>query len=103
MMRHGAVCIAAEHGDRAKADTFVHKVADVCPYWSDTPFRYGFSGHVHKHQVSRIGGMLWHSLDAFCAPDSYGSRFPGRRMQSAMVFCKVRGLILTANDPILRG
>lgn len=102
MIRHGAVLIAAEHGDRAKADTFVHKVADVCPYWSDAPFRYGFSGHVHKMQVSRIGGMLWHSLDAFCPSDSYGSRFPGRRMQTAMVFCKDRGLILTANDPILR-
>lgn len=103
MIRHGSVCIAAEHGDRAKAEQFVHKVADVCPYWSDAPFRYGFSGHVHRMQVSRIGGMLWHSLDAFCPSDSYGSRFPGRRMQTAMVFCKDRGLILTANDPIIRG
>lgn len=102
MIRHGSVLIASEHGDRAKAETFVHKVADVCPYWSDAPFRYGFSGHVHKHQVSRIGGMLWHSLDAFCPVDSYSSRFPGRRNQSAMVFCKERGLILTANDPIIR-
>lgn len=103
MVRHGSVLIAAEHGDRAKAENFVHKVADVCPYWSETHFRYGFTGHVHRHQVARIGGMLWHSLDAFCPSDSYGYRFSGRRNQTAMVFSKDRGLILTANDPIERG
>lgn len=101
--RHGKTLIAAEHGDRTKADNFVHKVADTCLYWTAAPFRYGFSGHVHKYQVARIGGMLWHSMDAFCPPDSFGSRFTGQRNQTAMVFCKERGLILTANDPILRG
>lgn len=91
MYRHGVNAIFTTHGDRGKPDNFIHKMADVCPFWSDCHTRVAITGHVHKFQSQRIGGAMWYSVDAFGAPDSYGAQFPGRRGFAAMKFDKEFG------------
>lgn len=98
----GKCAIFTTHGDRGKPDTFIHKMADICPFWSESPHRVAITGHVHKFQMQRIGGALWCSVDGFCPPDQYGSQFAGRRGLAKMVFDKERGLKGMLFDPIWR-
>lgn len=98
----GKCSIFTTHGDRGKPDTFIHKMADICPFWSESPHRIAISGHVHKFQMQRIGGALWCSVDGFCPPDQYGSQFPGRRGLAKMVFDKEHGLKGMMFDPVWR-
>lgn len=103
MKQWGKCAIFTSHGDRGKPDTFVHKMADICPFWSESPHRVAVTGHVHKMQSQRIGGAMWYSVDAFTPADSYGSQFPGRRGFCAMTFDKKRGHIRTVYEGIDRG
>lgn len=98
----GKCAIFTTHGDRGGRDNFIHKMADVCPFWSESPYRVAITGHVHKMQSQRIGGAMWYSVDAFCPPDEYGSQFPGRRGLSMMVFDKKRGHVATHYDGVWR-
>lgn len=98
----GKCAIFTTHGDKAKPDTFIHKMADICPFWSTSPHRVAITGHVHKFQMQRIGGAMWCSVDGFCPPDEYGSQFPGRRGMAKMTFDKERGMTGMKFDPVWR-
>ena len=102
-MKWGKCAIFTSHGDKGKPDTFIHKMSDICPFWSESPHRAAITGHVHKFQSQRIGGAMWYSVDAFCPPDEYGSQFAGRRGLVKMVFDKKRGLTGMKFDPVWRG
>lgn len=97
----GKCAIFTTHGDKPRSpDTFIHKMADICPFWSSSPHRVAITGHVHKMQMARIGGALWCSVDGFCPPDEYGSQFPGRRGMAKMTFDKERGMTGMKFDPV---
>lgn len=99
----GKCAIFTTHGDKPRSpDTFIHKMSDICPFWSLSPHRVAITGHVHKMQMSRIGGALWCSVDGFCPPDEYGSQFPGRRGMAKMTFDKERGMTGMKFDPVWR-
>lgn len=99
----GKCSVFTTHGDRPRSpDTFIHKMADICPFWSTTPHRVAITGHVHKFQMQRIGGALWCSVDGFCPPDEYGSQFSGRRGMAKMTLDKERGLVGMKFDPVWR-
>lgn len=99
----GKCAIFTTHGDKPRSpDTFIHKMADICPFWSASPHRVAITGHVHKMQMARIGGALWCSVDGFCPPDEYGSQFPGRRGMAKMTFDKERGMTGMTFDPVWR-
>jgi len=103
-MQWGTTMIAAHHGDKGKPEKLVLALADECPFWSDTTFRYVFTGHVHHRQAIDMGAILWESLRAFCPPDSYssGHHYSSRREFQSVTFHKIDGLVLRAYDPIRR-
>ena len=86
-----------------KPQDLVLRLADQCPFWSETRHRYAYTGHKHRLAAERIGGVHWEQLDAFCPPDAYGSTWTGRRAFKAEVFSKQSGRVLTAHDPLERG
>lgn len=98
----GKTAIFAHHGDKMKPQDMVLRLADQCPFWSDTRHRYAYTGHRHKFASERIGGVLWEQLDAFCPPDAYGSTWTSRRAFKAEVFSRTAGRVLTAHDPLER-
>ena len=89
----GKVALFTSHGDRGSPERFIGKMADICPFWSAAPHRIAISGHIHKMQSSRIHGAMWHSVDAFCPADEYGSQFSGRRGLAMMQLDKQHGNI----------
>ena len=100
--RWGRTALFAHHGDKMKPQDMVLRIADQCPFWSETRHRYAYTGHRHKMAAERIGGVLWEQLDAFCPPDAYGSTWTGRRAFKAEVFHKHSGRVLSAHDPLER-
>lgn len=102
MFQWGRASIFAHHGDKMKPQDMVMRLADQCPFWSDAPHRYAYTGHRHQMAAARIGGVHWEQLDAFCPPDAYGSTWTGRRAFKAEVFSKQSGRVLTAHDPLER-
>ena len=50
--------ISSCHGHKIKADTLPMIVADECPDWSSTQYRYMFTQHIH-HKVSKQFPGLW--------------------------------------------
>lgn len=102
MFQWGRTAIFAHHGDKAKPVDLVLQLADACPFWSQAPHRYAYTGHRHKLAEDRIGGVHWTQLDAFCPPDSYGSRWTSRRALRAETFHRHSGRVLTAHDPLER-
>jgi hypothetical protein len=103
MFRWGRTSIFGHHGDKMKPQDLVLRLADQCPFWSDTRHRYAYTGHRHRLAAERIGGVHWEQLDAFCPPDAYGSTWTGRRAFKAEVFSKQSGRVLSAHDPLERG
>ena len=102
MFRWGRTSIFGHHGDKMKPQDLVMRLADQCPFWSETRHRYAYTGHRHRLAAERIGGVHWEQLDAFCPPDAYGSTWTGRRAFKAEVFSKQSGRVLTAHDPLER-
>jgi hypothetical protein len=102
MFQWGRVGVFGHHGDKGKPVDFVLKLADVCPFWTATPHRHAYTGHFHRMEAQRIGGLAWERLDAFAPPDSYGSTWAGRRVLKADTYHKRYGRVLTAFDPIER-
>lgn len=95
VMEFGSVLIAAQHGDKAKADRLVMFIADqYAAIWGRTKYRYLFTGHLHHHKSADIGGMVWEQLNALTARDHYAfSRaFIGRAQLSAITYHKDRGV-----------
>ena len=102
MFQWGRAGIFGHHGDKSTPTEFVLKLADVCPFWTESPHRKAYTGHRHKMAAQRIGGVAWEQLDAFCPPDAYGSTWTGRRSFKADVFSKQSGLFMSAYDPLER-
>ena len=102
MFQWGRCAIFGQHGDKQKPVDLVLKLADVCPFWTDAPHRFAYTGHKHKMQAERIGGVWWERLDPFCPPDSYGATWVSRRALKADTYHKHTGRVLTAFDPIER-
>jgi hypothetical protein len=102
MFQWGRTSIFGHHGDKMKPQELVMRLADQCPFWSETRHRYAYTGHKHKMAAERIGGVHWEQLDAFAPPDAYGSTWTGRRAFKAEVFSKQSGRVLTAHDPLER-
>ena len=102
MFQWGRASIFGHHGDKSTPTEFVLKLADVCPFWTESPHRKAYTGHRHKMAAQRIGGVAWEQLDAFCPPDAYGSTWTGRRSFKADVFSKQSGLFMSAYDPLER-
>lgn len=102
MHQWGRTAIFGHHGDKTKPVDFVLKLADACPFWTEAPYRYAYTGHKHKFAAERIGGVYWEQLDAFCPPDSYGSRWVSRRGLKGETFHRQSGRVLTAHDPLER-
>jgi hypothetical protein len=100
--RHGKSLVAIHHGDKAPPQRLCMIIADKCAEWSNTTDRHVLTGHKHTLHVQDFPGVTHHTLRAFAPPDAYGSMFGGRRSLTAMVFDAKKGLILTAQEPILR-
>lgn len=102
MHQWGKCLIAAHHGDKQKPERLAMILAEICPFWSESPHRIVFTGHRHHHQSNEFPGILWMQLRAFCPPDAYGAQFAPRRAMQAMTFHSATGLAISASDPILR-
>jgi ribosomal protein L31E len=102
MFQWGRTAIFAHHGDKMTPNDFVLRLADQCPFWSETRHRYAYTGHRHKGAAQRIGGVWWEQLDAFAPPDAYGSTWTGRRAFKAEVFDRKSGRVISAHDPLER-
>ncbi len=102
MFQWGRASIFAHHGDKMKPQDMVMRLADQCPFWTEAPHRYAYTGHRHQMAAARIGGVHWEQLDAFCPPDAYGSTWTGRRAFKAEVFHRHSGRVLSAHDPLER-
>lgn len=102
MHQWGRCLIAAHHGDKAKPQQLAMMLAEVCPFWSASPHRVVYTGHVHHDASKDFPGIRWESTRAFCPPDAYGAQFAPRRAMQAITFHKERGPVLRATDPIER-
>jgi hypothetical protein len=98
----GRAAIYGHHGDKGKPEGFALKLADVSPFWSACKFRYAYTGHKHKLQAERIGGLYWERLDPFAPSDDYGSTWVNRRALKIDTYHKSRGRVGTYLDPIER-
>ncbi|OOY15056.1 helix-turn-helix domain-containing protein [Thioclava sp. DLFJ4-1] len=101
-IRHGNSLIIIHHGDKCKPERLAMIAADKCPYWSETTHRVILTGHLHHLKVQDFPGVTHYTLRAFCPPDAYGAMFGGIRGLQAMTFCRLKGLVLQAHDPIDR-
>lgn len=101
--RWGMNMIAAHHGDKRTPRDFVMALADICPFYSETPFRYAFGGHRHSNEVIDFPGCRWERLRSLSPLNDWsaGMMFRGRRQMEAMTFHKTRGMISRFYDPIL--
>ncbi len=102
MHQWGKCLIAAHHGDKAKPERLAMILAEICPFWSESPHRIVFTGHKHHQQSNDFPGIIWEQLRAFCPPDAYGAQFAPKRAMHALTFNRRTGLAIRANDPIIR-
>lgn len=98
----GRNLISSHHGDKIPRDRLYQLIADQCPFWSDTYFRYCFVGHGHHRESKDFGGLQWEMLDPFCPPDAYtaGMGYAQRRALHSLTFHKTDGLCVRVQDPI---
>jgi hypothetical protein len=102
MHQWGKCLIAAHHGDKAKPERLAMILAEICPFWSESPHRIVFTGHRHHQQSNDFPGIEWEQFRAFCPPDAYGAQFAPRRALHAITFNKASGIATRAKDPIRR-
>lgn len=102
MFQWGRCLIAAHHGDKQKPERLAMVLAEICPFWSESPHRIVFTGHKHSLKSEEFPGIVWQQLRAFCPPDAYGSQFAPRRAMQATTFNAKTGPALTAMDPVIR-
>ncbi|WRH62024.1 MAG: hypothetical protein RSE12_16880 [Fuscovulum sp.] len=98
----GRSAIFAQHGDRMKPVDLALKLSDVCPFWSESPHRYAYTGHKHRMAAERIGGLNWERLEPFAPADEYGASWVNRRAMKLDTYHKHRGRIATVLDPLER-
>jgi hypothetical protein len=102
MHQWGKCLIAAHHGDKAKPERLAMILAEICPFWSTSPYRIVFTGHKHNQKSEDFPGIAWEQFRAFCPPDAYGAQFAPRRALHALTFHRDHGLSMRAQDPIKR-
>jgi hypothetical protein len=102
MHQWGKCLIAAHHGDKAKPERLAMILAEICPFWSESPHRIVFTGHRHHQQSNDFPGIVWEQFRAFCPPDAYGAQFAPRRAMHAITFHRDSGIATRAQDPIRR-
>jgi hypothetical protein len=103
MKQWGTSGIFAHHGDRiAKPVDLALKLADVCRFWSETRHRHAYTGHLHKMEAQRVGGLNWERVEPFAPADGYGSSWVNRRGLKVDTYSKTRGRISSAYDPLTR-
>lgn len=102
MHQWGKCLIAAHHGDKAKPERLAMILAEICPFWSESPHRIVFTGHRHHQASNDFPGIEWEQFRAFCPPDAYGAQFAPRRALHAITFNKKSGISVRAKDPIRR-
>ena len=102
MRQWGRAAIFAQHGDKMKPNDLAHRIADICPFWSDAPHRHAYTGHKHQMAAQRIGGLNWERLEPFAPSDAYGASWVNRRGIKIDTYDKRRGRIATAIDPLER-
>jgi hypothetical protein len=51
-------------------------LAEICPFWSESPYRTVFTGHLHIEEMKGFPGITWERFRAFCPPDAYGAQLP---------------------------
>lgn len=98
----GRAAIFAQHGDKMKPVDLALKLSDICPFWSEAPHRYAYTGHKHRMAAERIGGLNWERLEPFAPADMYGASWVNRRAMKIDTYHKKRGRIATAIDPLER-
>ena len=101
-MQWGRTAIFGHHGDKSRAVDFTLKLSDICPFWSDCPHRYAYTGHKHTMEAQRIGGLNWERLEPFAPADMYGSNWTNRRGIKIDSYDKQKGRVNTAIDPLER-
>lgn len=102
MRQWGRCLLAAHHGDKQKPERLAMVLAEICPFWSESPHRIVLTGHNHHVKSEEFPGIVWEQLRAFCPPDAYGAQFAPRRAMHAMTFDRNSGLVSRAYDPIVR-
>lgn len=102
MTQWGRCMIAAHHGDKQKPERLAMVLAEICPFWSESPHRIVFTGHRHHQKSDDFPGIVWEQFRAFCPPDAYGAQFAPRRAMHAITFSKRSGIATRAQDPIER-
>jgi hypothetical protein len=102
MHQWGKCLIAAHHGDKQKPERLAMVLAEICPFWSASPYRIVFTGHLHSEESKDFPGIVWERFRAFCPPDAYGAQFAPRRAMHAITFHKESGIATRAKDPIRR-
>lgn len=102
MHQWGRCLIAAHHGDKQKPEKLAMVLAEICPFWSESPHRIVFTGHKHHSQSNDFPGIEWEQFRAFCPPDAYGAQFAPRRAMHAITFHRDSGIATRAKDPIKR-
>jgi hypothetical protein len=102
MHQWGKCLIAAHHGDKAKPERLAMVLAEICPFWSESPHRIVFTGHRHSQRSEDFPGVVWEQFRAFCPPDAYGAQFAPRRAMHAITFNRDSGIATRAQDPIRR-
>lgn len=102
MRQWGRAGIFGQHGDKFKPVNLVLKLSDVCPFWTEAPHRYAYTGHLHSMAAERIGGVNWERLEPFAPADIYGASWVNRRAMKLDTYHKQRGRIGTVLDPLER-
>lgn len=102
MHQWGRTALFGHHGDRGGTTEFALKLSDVCRFWSECPHRYAYTGHRHKMEAQRIGGLNWERLEPFAPADVYGSSWVNRRGIKIDSYDRQRGRVNTALDPLER-
>lgn len=102
MHQWGRTALFGHHGDKQAPKDFTLKLADICPFWSDCPHRYAYTGHKHTMEAQRIGGMNWERIEPFAPADVYGAAWTNRRGIKIDSYDLKRGRVNTALDPLER-
>jgi hypothetical protein len=102
MYQWGKCLIAGHHGDKQKPERLAMILAEICPFWTASPYRIVFTGHNHSLKSEDFPGISWEQLRAFCPPDAFGAQFAPRRAIHAITFNKNSGISTRTQDPIVR-
>lgn len=91
----GVNMLAANHGDKLKADKLPGVMASQREMWGRTRVRQAWSGHIHHTTAGEgIDGARWETLRTMAAKDAYAHQhgFRSGRELTAWTYHRERGL-----------